>query len=65
MRGAGAGFKAGRVVLDPEMGNPTLVVLTDRNDLDEQIFRTFARCAALLRQTCRTRRPRPCSSRPR
>ena len=44
-------FYAGRVVLDPELGNPTLVVLTDRNDLDEQLFGTFARCSALLRQT--------------
>jgi type I restriction enzyme R subunit len=32
------------------MGNPTLVVLTDRNDLDDQLFGTFSRCAELLRQ---------------
>jgi type I restriction enzyme R subunit len=32
------------------MGNPTLVVLTDRNDLDDQLFATFARCRDLLRQ---------------
>lgn len=44
-------FYAGRVVLHPEMKNPTLVVLTDRNDLDEQLFGTFARCKELLRQT--------------
>jgi type I restriction enzyme R subunit len=37
-------FYAGRVVLHPAMENPTLVVLTDRNDLDEQLFGTFARC---------------------
>src|SRR5690606_38271400 len=37
-------FYAGRVVLHPEMQNPTLVVITDRNDLDEQLFGTFARC---------------------
>lgn len=43
-------FYAGRVVLHPEMRNPTLVVLTDRNDLDEQLFGTFARCQDLLRQ---------------
>jgi type I restriction enzyme R subunit len=43
-------FYAGRVVLHPEMQNPTLVVLTDRNDLDEQLFGTFARCKELLRQ---------------
>ncbi len=44
-------FYAGRVVLDPAMRNPTLVVLTDRNDLDEQLFGTFARCKELLRQS--------------
>jgi type I restriction enzyme R subunit len=44
-------FYAGRVVLHPAMENPTLVVLTDRNDLDEQLFGTFARCKDLLRQT--------------
>ena len=33
------------------MENPTLVVLTDRNDLDDQLFGTFARCHDLLRQT--------------
>ena len=32
------------------MANPTVVVLTDRNDLDDQLFATFARCADLLRQ---------------
>ncbi len=35
-------FYAGKLVLDPRMENPTLVVLTDRNDLDEQLFDTFA-----------------------
>lgn len=35
---------AGRVLLQPEMHNPTLVGLTDRNDLDEQLFDTFSRC---------------------
>ena len=44
-------FYAGRVIRDPEMENPTLVVLTDRNDLDDQLFGTFARCQDLLRQT--------------
>src|SRR3569833_2384559 len=43
-------FYAGRVVLHTAMQNPTLVVLTDRNDLDEQLFGTFARCKELLRQ---------------
>ena len=43
-------FYAGRVILHPRMENPTLVVLTDRNDLDDQLFGTFARCRDLLRQ---------------
>ena len=43
-------FYAGRVILHPAMANPTLVVLTDRNDLDDQLFGTFARCRDLLRQ---------------
>ena len=44
-------FYAGCIVREPAMGNPTLVVLTDRNDLDDQLFATFARCADLLRQS--------------
>jgi type I restriction enzyme R subunit len=43
-------FYAGRVILHPAMDNPTVVVLTDRNDLDDQLFGTFARCEDLLRQ---------------
>ena len=43
-------FYAGRIVREPAMANPTLVVLTDRNDLDDQLFGTFARCRELLRQ---------------
>ncbi len=43
-------FYAGRVVLHPAMQNPTLVVITDRNDLDDQLYGTFARCNELLRQ---------------
>ena len=43
-------FYAGRVILHPAMANPTIVVLTDRNDLDDQLFGTFARCRDLLRQ---------------
>jgi len=43
-------FYAGRVILAPRMANPTIVVLTDRNDLDDQLFGTFARCRELLRQ---------------
>ena len=44
-------FYAGKAVLRPEMSNPTLVVLTDRNDLDDQLFGTFSACSDLLRQT--------------
>ena len=44
-------FYAGKVIARPEMANPTLVVLTDRNDLDEQLFGQFAAGSGLLRQT--------------
>jgi len=44
-------FYAGKLVLAPEMNNPTIVVLTDRNDLDQQLFETFSNCQQLLRQT--------------
>ena len=43
-------FYAGRIIREPAMANPTIVVLTDRNDLDNQLFGTFARCQDLLRQ---------------
>ena len=43
-------FYAGRIVREPAMANPTVVVLTDRNDLDDQLFTTFSRCADLLHQ---------------
>jgi len=43
-------FYAGKIILHPAMENPTLVVLTDRNDLDDQLFDTFAACQDLLRQ---------------
>ena len=43
-------FYAGSIILRPEMQNPTLLVITDRNDLDDQLFGTFARCNQLLRQ---------------
>lgn len=43
-------FYAGRVIRDSQMANPTIVVLTDRNDLDDQLFGTFSRCQDLLRQ---------------
>jgi len=41
-------FYTGKIVL--ELNNPTVVVITDRNDLDEQLFETFAGCKQLLRQ---------------
>ena len=44
-------FYAGRIVLHPAMENPTIVVITDRNDLDDQLFGTFSRCKDLLRQS--------------
>ena len=44
-------FYAGAIVREPAMENPTIVVLTDRNDLDDQLFGTFSRCQDLLRQT--------------
>ena len=31
-------FYAGRAILEPRMENPTIVVITDRNDLDDQLF---------------------------
>ena len=43
-------FFAGMLVHDETLQNPTLVVLTDRNDLDEQLFGTFGRCAELFSQ---------------
>jgi type I restriction enzyme, R subunit len=43
-------FYTGRLVLEPAMENPTIVVITDRNDLDGQLFGTFSRCHELLRQ---------------
>jgi len=44
-------FYAGQLVKHPAMANPTLVVLTDRNDLDDQLFSTFSMCRDLIRQT--------------
>ena len=43
-------FYAGAIIREPAMENPTVVVLTDRNDLDDQLFGTFSRCQELLRQ---------------
>lgn len=44
-------FFAGRAILSPEMQNPTVVIITDRQDLDNQLFDTFSSCKELLRQT--------------
>ena len=43
-------FYAGRIIRELAMENPTVVVMTDRNDLDDQLFGTFSRCQDLLRQ---------------
>ncbi len=43
-------FYAGKLITAPEMQNPTIVVITDRNDLDQQLFDTFAASKQLLRQ---------------
>ena len=43
-------FYTGAIIREPAMENPTVVVLTDRNDLDDQLFSTFSRCQDLLRQ---------------
>ena len=44
-------FYAGQIIAHPAMENPTVVVITDRNDLDDQLFGTFAMCRDLVRQT--------------
>ncbi len=42
---------AGKLLAQPEMNNPTIVVVTDRNDLDGQLYNTFAMAADTLKQT--------------
>jgi type I restriction enzyme R subunit len=44
-------FFAGLAARSPALANPTLVILTDRNDLDDQLFGTFNLCKDLLRGT--------------
>uniref|UniRef100_UPI001575B8E2 type I restriction endonuclease subunit R n=1 Tax=Sphingomonas bacterium TaxID=1895847 RepID=UPI001575B8E2 len=44
-------FYAGLLVRTPALENPTIVVVTDRNDLDDQLFATFSMCSDLIRQT--------------
>ncbi|HMU08702.1 MAG TPA: type I restriction endonuclease subunit R [Ferruginibacter sp.] len=43
-------FYSGKLITAPEMSNPTIVVITDRNDLDDQLFDSFAASVQLLRQ---------------
>ena len=43
-------FYTGQIVLHPALENPTVVVITDRNDLDDQLYATFSSCADLVRQ---------------
>ncbi len=51
-------FYSGQIITHPQMKNPTIVMLTDRNDLDDQLFGTFGNCVSLLRQ-----KPKQASSR--
>ncbi|MEK7171050.1 MAG: type I restriction endonuclease subunit R [Patescibacteria group bacterium] len=44
-------FYAGKLVANPELKNPTVILVTDRNDLDNQLHDTFANCKDILRQT--------------
>lgn len=44
-------FYAGKLLQQPEMNNPTLLVVTDRNDLDGQLFQTFSNAQELFKQT--------------
>ena len=44
-------FFAGKAVRSQALENPTIVVLTDRNDLDDQLYGTFCDCQDLLRQS--------------
>ena len=46
-------FYAGKIIAHPAMENPTVVVITDRNDLDNQLFGTFSMCRELIRHTPR------------
>ena len=44
-------FYAGKLITHPALKNPTLLVITDRNDLDDQLFQTFSQSRSLLRQS--------------
>jgi type I restriction enzyme R subunit len=41
---------AAKLMREPAMGNPTLVIVTDRNDLDGQLFQTFVGARSLLKE---------------
>jgi len=43
-------FYSGKIITNELMENPTIIILTDRNDLDDQLFETFSNCQQLLRQ---------------
>ena len=43
-------FYAGQIIVHPAMKNPTIVIITDRNALDDQLFGTFSMCRDLLHQ---------------
>ena len=51
-------FYAGRIVRESAMENPTIVVLTDRNDLDDQLFGTFSRPLQAVRRAAPATSPR-------
>lgn len=44
-------FYAAKLVISEELENPTIIVITDRNDLDDQLFGTFQKCKDILRCT--------------
>lgn len=44
-------FYAAKLVINEELENPTIIVITDRNDLDDQLFGTFLKCKDILRST--------------
>ena len=44
-------FYAGKLITHPTLKNPILLVITDRNDLDDQLFQTFSQSRSLLRQS--------------
>lgn len=44
-------FLVGKMVVATKLNNPTILVLTDRNDLDQQLYETFSNCQQIIRQT--------------